>query len=160
MKTLSEIAPAFVDMAHQIVWCTVATVDTKGRPRTRILHPIWEWDGESLVGWIATGPTPVKKAHLEAHNDISCSYFAPSHDTCFAECSTEWFTDDETCEWLWNRLKDAPPPVGYDPAIIPEWADGPTSEAFAGLKLDPWRLRVFPGSVLLAGEGEVLTWSR
>ncbi len=160
MQSLEEIASPFVEMAHEIVWCTVATVDTKGRPRTRILHPIWEWDGESLMGWIATGPTPVKKAHLDAHPDISCSYFAPSHDTCFAECGTEWFTDDETCDWLWNRLKDAPPPVGYDPAIIPEWADGPTSEAFAALKLDPWRLRVFPGSVLMGGEGEVLTWSR
>jgi hypothetical protein len=28
------------------------------------------------------------------------------------------------------------------------------------MRLDPWRLRVFPGSVLLEGTGEVLTWSR
>ena len=49
MATLAEIAPKFVEMAHQIVWCTVATVDAKGRPRSRILHPIWQWDGERLV---------------------------------------------------------------------------------------------------------------
>ncbi len=27
MAELAEIAPAFVDMAHRIVWATVATVD-------------------------------------------------------------------------------------------------------------------------------------
>ena len=50
MTTLEDIAPKFVAMAHQIVWCTAATVDAKGRPRSRVLHPIWEWDGTHLVG--------------------------------------------------------------------------------------------------------------
>ena len=58
MSSLTETAPSFVDMAHQIVWCSVATVDRRGRPRSRVLHPIWQWDGQSLHGWIATGPTP------------------------------------------------------------------------------------------------------
>lgn len=52
----------------------------------------------------------------------------------------------------------APEPVGYDPAIVPPWKDGPLSPAFAVLRLKPWRLRVFPGSVLLGGGGDVLTW--
>ena len=54
---------------------------------------------------------------------------------------------------------DGPEPVGYDPAIIPGW-DGPTSPGFAALRLEPWRLRVFPGTVLLQQQGEVLTWQR
>ena len=66
MSTLKQVAPAFLKMAHQIVWCTVATVDSDGRPRSRILHPIWQWDGRELIGWIATGPTPTKRAHLNA----------------------------------------------------------------------------------------------
>jgi hypothetical protein len=52
-------------MAHRIVWATVSTVDRQGRPRSRVLHPYWIWDGEELDGWIATGPTPLKRAHLE-----------------------------------------------------------------------------------------------
>ena len=47
-------------MAHSIVWASVATVDDNSRPRTRILHPFWEWDGTDLFGWIATVPSPVK----------------------------------------------------------------------------------------------------
>ena len=57
--------------------------------------------------------------------------------------------DDAERETLWNRFADGPEPVGYDPAIIPPWADGPESPAFSGWKLDPYRLRVMPGSAML-----------
>lgn len=45
---LAEIAPAFIEVAHRIVWCTVATVDLNDRPRTGVLYPIREWDGRRL----------------------------------------------------------------------------------------------------------------
>ncbi len=70
MAELSTVAPAFVEMAHRIVWAGVATVDRRGRPRTRILHPIWEWDGERLVGWIGTSQSPVKASHLARHRGV------------------------------------------------------------------------------------------
>jgi hypothetical protein len=159
VSDLATTAPAFVAMAHRIVWCSAATIDASGRPRSRILHPIWEWDGTRLQGWIATGPTPVKRAHLERSPYVSCSYWAPDHDTCVAECRATWAFDDETRTEVWHRFKDAPAPVGYDPAIIPPWAGGPTSDAFAVLQLEPWRLRVMPGTVMLTGTGELLTWS-
>jgi hypothetical protein len=54
----STPAPAFVEMDHQIVWCSVATVDRAGRPRSRVLHPIWVWSEEALTGWVATMPIP------------------------------------------------------------------------------------------------------
>ena len=157
MNTLQETAPAFVEMAHKIVWASVATVDADGRPRSRVLHPIWQWDGEQLVGWVATGPTPTKRAHLEHSPFASCNYWEVSQDTCVAECRASWAFDDETRTWLWNLFKETPMPLGYDPAIIPAW-DSPTSESFAALRLDPWRLRVFPGSVLMGQGGDVFTW--
>jgi hypothetical protein len=159
VTSLEQIAPAVIDMAHSIVWASVATVDANGRPRTRILHPIWEWDGTDLLGWIATVPSPVKRAHLAAHPEVSASYWAPSHDTCSADCLVEWYFDDETRTAVWERFANAPAPVGYDPKIIPMWSDGPTSDQFAVLRLAPYRLRVMPGTVMTAGEGEVQTWS-
>ena len=141
MSTLAEIAPAFVEIAHRIVWCTVATVDTKGRPRTRILHPIWEWDGDTLVGWIATSPDSPKAKHLASTPLVSLTYWDPTHDVATADAEASWHNDDETRTWLWNRYKDAPPPVGYDPAMIPGW-DEPTSPGFGALRLDPTSLRV------------------
>ena len=159
MTALASIAPSFVEMAHRIVWGTVATTDTAGRPRSRVLHPLWEWDGSSLVGWIATGPTPVKRAHLERTPYVSVNYWSRNHDTCTADCRTHWFFDDDTREQVWQSFKDAPAPVGYDPALIPDWRDGPRSPAFAALRLEPYRLRVFPGTLMLGQGGQLQTWS-
>ena len=158
MSELAVTAPAFVEMAHRIVWATAATVDSAGRPRSRILHPFWQWDGTSLVGWIATGPTPTKRDHLDRNPYLSVTYWTPNHDTCTAECRAEWAFDDDTRRWVWDLFKGTDPPLGYDPALIPAWADGPTSAAFAALRLEPWRLRVLPGTAMLGGGGEVLRW--
>lgn len=160
MSDLDVVAPAFVEMAHRIVWASVATVDGSGRPRSRILHPFWVWQDGALTGWVATGPSAVKRAHLARSPYVSVNYWAPGHDTCTAECSADWHLDDDACLRVWDMFKHAPEPVGYDPAIIPPWAGGPTSPAFAVLRLEPWRLRVFPGTVLLGQGGEVLTWSK
>lgn len=157
MNNLKKVAPAFVEMAHSIVWCSAATVDSQGRPRSRILHPIWQWDGTDLVGWIGTGPTPIKRAHLKASPYMSLNYWTPSQDTCVAECRAEWAFDDETCRMVWNLFLNTPEPVGYNPAIIPAW-NSPTSENFAVLRLEPWRLRVFPGSLTRGEGGEILNW--
>lgn len=157
MASLKETAAAFVDMAHRIVWCSAATVDSKGRPRSRVLHPIWQWDGSSLTGWIATGPTATKRAHLQASPHLSCNYWSANQDTCVAECRASFAFDAQTRRMVWDLFANGPAPVGYDPAIIPGW-DGPDSDAFAALKLEPWRLRVMPGSVMMGGGGETLVW--
>ena len=159
MSSLAEVAPAFVEMAHRIVWATAATVSPSGRARTRILHPIWQWDASAgvLEGWIATGPTPLKRADLEHSPSMSLNYWTTNHDTCRADCSVEWRFDDDTRTWLWDFYKSAPAPVGYDPSIIAVW-DSPTSPAFAALKLTPVSLRVYPGTLLLGAGGELLTW--
>ena len=156
---LAGTAPAFVEMAHRIVWASVATVGPDGRPRTRILHPIWEWDGTDLVGWIATEPTPLKRTHLDSHPFMSVNYWSSNHDTCVAECEAELLLDLPSREATWKRFAEGPAPVGYDPTIIPQWTS-PEAESFAAVRLEPWRLRVFPGTVLLGQGGEVLTWAR
>lgn len=157
MAELSVVAPAFVEMAHRIVWCAVATVDATTRPRTRVLHPIWEFDGERLTGWIATDPGSPKADDLAAHPVVSLTYWAPTHDTCTADCTAVWETTPQQRAAGWARFADGPEPVGYDPSIVPRWTS-PDAAAFGILRLEPHRLRVMPGSVMLAGHGELLTW--
>ncbi len=158
MAKLSVIAPKFVAMAHQIVWCTAATVDAQQRPRSRVLHPIWEWEDEKLTGWIATSPQSPKAKDLANESRISLTYWDSSQDTCSAECEAIWETGDAERRAGWDRFANGPEPVGYDPSIIPQWTDS-TNEAFGVLRLEPSWLRVMPGSVLLTGAGDVLTWS-
>lgn len=159
MAELAAVAPAFVEMAHRIVWASVATVAADGAPTSRILHPLWVWDGTALVGWIATANAAVKGRHLAANPMVTGSYWSPDHDTCVADCRATFTSDAEVRTWLWDALKHAPAPVGFDPAMIPGW-DSPASEAFQALRLEPTRLRVFPGTVLLTGQGEVLRWHK
>jgi hypothetical protein len=149
---LKDVAPAFVAMAHSIVWCAVATIDSRNRPWTRVLHPLWEWDGERLVGWIGTSPTKLKRAHLAHSAFVSCHYWSPDHDTCSAECAAEWCLDVPTRVAVWEKFKNAPPPVGVDFTVIPRWAQGPTVDEFAVIRLEPWRVRVFPGTAFFTGD--------
>lgn len=158
MTDLATIAPAFVETAHRIVWATVATVGAGDRPRTRVLHPLWAWDGTALTGVVATAPTPLKRAHLDHSPYLSLTYWDPTHDTATADCHAEWILDDAGTAEVWRAFVEAPAPVGYDPAIVPAWADGPNTPAFAALRLTPHRLRVMPGDLMAGGPGTLLTW--
>ncbi len=50
------------------------------RPRSRILHPIWEVRVETPVGWVDTGRPPVKTTHL------ACMYWSPAQNTVSIDC--------------------------------------------------------------------------
>jgi hypothetical protein len=124
-----------------------------------VLHPVWEWDGEQLTGWIATSPMSPKRADLDAHPVVSLTYWHPNQDTCTARCDVRWELDDEARRAGWTRFAEAPAPVGYDPRLIPGWTS-PEAPSFGILRLEPTRLRVMPGSMILSGRGSVLSWRR
>jgi hypothetical protein len=149
------VADAFVAVAHRIVWCTVATVDRLGRPRSRILHPYWEHTEDGLKGWITTRPTPLKRAHLAHSPYVSCSYWDATHDAVVAECRASWVEDVEEKQRAWERFRTAPEPLGHDPYTI--WPAGPSDPDAGVIELDPWRLRV-AGLETLMGRAPVLCW--
>ena len=144
----------FVDKAHRIVWCTVATVGPDNRPRTRILHPLWELDTE-LVGWIVTRATPVKVRHLAYSPYLSCSYWEPAQEVAVADCHAEWVDDVATRQRVWELYRDAPAPLGYDFwSVFPE---GPAGESPSLLRLSPYRLRLADVETL-SGRKQPLAW--
>ena len=64
MTDFAELEPEFTRRVSRIVWCSVATIDRAGNPRTRILHPIWEVIDGVPVGYIATGRHSLKEKHI------------------------------------------------------------------------------------------------
>jgi hypothetical protein len=147
----------FIEVAHRIVWATVATVDRHNRPRSRILHPIWTRSPEpGLVGWITTRPTPLKVAHLVHSPYVSCSYWDATHDVAVAECRAEWVDDIELKAHAWELFRAADEPLGHDPYKI--WPDGPGDPDAGVLRLTPWRIRV-AGMETLLGRAPALTWT-
>jgi hypothetical protein len=119
----APVADAFIAIAHRVVWCSLATVDRRGRPRSRVVHPIWERTGDGVVGWLTSRPTPLRRAHLAATPFVSCSCWDPTHDVAVAECAAAWVEDPETKAHGWDVFRSVPPPAGYDPATI--WPAGP-----------------------------------
>jgi hypothetical protein len=145
----------FIERAHRIVWCGVATVGPDNRPRSRILHPIWELDGDELTGWIVTRKTPVKARHLANSPYLSCTYWEPGHEVAIADCEAEWVADVATRQRVWELYRDAPSPLGYNFWSV--FPDGPAGESPALLRLAPYRLRLSDVETL-SGRKEPLAW--
>ncbi len=145
VASFAEIEDEFHARVSRIVWCTVATVDTRGRLRSRILHPIWE----GSTGWIATGRHSLKEKHIAGNPHVSLSYWDQEHQQVYAECKAEW--EDGAAEKLrvWELYKNTPPPYGYDPAII--WQAGPSDPQYGLLKLTPWRIELYALKDLVTG---------
>ena len=131
----------FLAITGEVVWCTATTVDAAGRPRSRILHPIFEVVEGRPVGWVATARTPVKTAHLAANPHVAIAYWSPAQHTVVADCVVRWVDDEEGKRHVWDLFAATPPPLGY-PLAGPGMED-PTSPLFTPLRLDPWRVQVF-----------------
>ena len=145
VASFAEIEEEFTARVSRIVWCTVATVDRQGRPRTRILHPIWE----GSTGWIATGRNSLKEKHLAANPYLSVSYWDQEHQQVYVDAKAEWQDDQVEKLRVWNLYKETPGPYGYDPAII--WQAGPDDPEYGLLKLTPWRIELYALKDLVTG---------
>lgn len=140
VSSFSEIEQTFYDRVKRIVWATVTTVDEKGRPRARMLHPIWETIDGKPVGWIATGRQSFKEKHIAGNPYVSLSYWDPQHEQIYAECKAEWVDDMDEKKRIWDLFMNTPEPLGYD--LNNFWPGGVNDETYGLLKLTPWRLEV------------------
>lgn len=135
IATFAEIADEFLERVNKAVWCNVATIDGKRRPRSRILHPFWQ--GE--VGWITTRRGTPKEQHLAQCPFVSLAYIADVVKPVYVDCKAEWIEDQSIKQHIWQLLQTTPPPLGFDPAPIYGSVDNPE---FGLLKLTPWRIEV------------------
>jgi general stress protein 26 len=134
----------FVRVAHRIVWCTLATVDVRGRPRSRVVHPYWERGEDGVTGWLFTRSTSPKIAHLAHRPYVSCSYWDPVHEVAVAECEAEVADDEATRRKVWDLFEAAARPLGYDPRILGN--EDHHDKDITVIKMAPWRLVTPTGS--------------
>ena len=145
VTSFADIEAEFMARVSRIVWCTVATIDAQGRPRSRILHPLWE----GATGWIATGRQSHKAKHIARNPYVSLSYWDPKHEQVYADCKAAWEDDAGEKHRLWKLYKSTPPPLGYDLAAY--WPGGPDDPTLGMLKLTPWRIELSSLADLPAG---------
>lgn len=140
-SSLAMVGPEARSIIERVVWATVATVGQDGRPRTRLMHPVWFWDADQPTALVSARPTRLKVEHLAAQPAVSCNYWDPNHDTVTIDALATWVPlgDRQTA---WDRVKAVPEPVGFDPAII--WPDGSSTDDCAFLELTAYRIIARP----------------
>ncbi|KAA3656425.1 MAG: pyridoxamine 5'-phosphate oxidase family protein [Chloroflexi bacterium] len=135
VNNFADIESVFIERAHSVVWCNVATIDNKNRPRSRILHPIWE----GATGWILTGRNTLKAKHLAHNSFVSLAYTADLAKPVYVDCTATWIDDIDSKQRIWDMIASAPEPLGYDPTPFFQAVDSPN---LGLLQLTPWQIEV------------------
>lgn len=135
VQRLEELIDEFVERAHTMVWCNVATIDTRGRVQSRILHPIW--DGP--VGYIGSRSASPKMRQIATSPWLSLAYVSDIVKPVYAECRGAIVTDPGERDHAWQLYKQAAPPLGFDYGTLFASPDDP---AFGLIRVDPWRIKV------------------
>ena len=136
LTSFSEIEEEFITRVHTMVWCSMATLDTRNRLRSRILHPIWE----GATGWASARPHSLKARHLAHNPHVSLAYIADIAKPVYADCKAEWVEDEAVKEHVWDLFTTTAPPAGFDLANIFKSVDDPE---FGVLRFTPWRIELF-----------------
>ncbi len=143
--SFDEIAAEFDARVRKIVWCTMTTVDRQGRPRSRMMHPIWE----GSTGWVATRAGTLKAKHLAGNGHVSLSYWDPDHRQVYADCRARFIDDAGERKRIWDLYGRTEPPLGYDLATI--W-NSPDDPEYALLHFEPWRIEISSIHDMAAGQ--------
>jgi uncharacterized pyridoxamine 5'-phosphate oxidase family protein len=155
--SFADIEQDFLRFTADIVYCTVTTVDAQGRPRSRVMHPIFEVvDGEPL-GRAVTNRSPVKTRHLAANPHVSCSYWSPAQNTVYLDCVATWVDDIAGKRYVWDLFRLTPPPLGWGDMSAYE-PEGIAHPLFQPLRLRPWRIQVLRADQVARGDFHPRTW--
>ncbi|MET8005567.1 pyridoxamine 5'-phosphate oxidase family protein, partial [Nonomuraea glycinis] len=113
--SFAAIESQFNAYIGDIVYATMTTVDAKGRPRARVLIPIWETVDGRPIGWLATYRTPVKAAHLANNPHTTFSYWSPRQNAVSVDTVAAWEEDAEVRRRVWDLYRTGSPAgAGYD----------------------------------------------
>lgn len=140
-----DIQTEFTHRVIRAVYCSVATIDEKNRPRSRIMHPIW--DGP--IGWAISWPRSHKAKHLQRNPHVSMAYIQDKDKPVYVDCRAKWIDEAQEKERIWKLHKTTPPPLGFDPAPFYQTIHDPY---FGLLRFTPWRIEL--GNL----QGEPIIW--
>jgi hypothetical protein len=102
VDSFEEVRTPFETCIGGIVHATRTTVDRRGRPRARVLIPVWEVVDDRPVGWLATHRTPVEAAHLAGNPHATFSCWTPRQDLVAIDTVARWVDDEVTRRHLWE----------------------------------------------------------
>ena len=107
VSTFAELQPEFLERVSGAVYACLATIDSKDRPRSRIVHPIWE----GATAWIVSYPATPKSKHIARNPHVLLAYINDINKPVYAECTAEWKHEREEKLRVWEVIKATPPPT-------------------------------------------------
>lgn len=135
LTNFADIQEEFMHRVNQAVYCMMATVDQQNRPRTRVMHPIWE----GSIGWVISWPQAHKAKHLAHNPHVSLAYLPDKAKPVYVECVAQWIEDRAEKQRVWAFHQTLPPPLGFDPE--PHY--GTIDHHYFGLlRFTPWRIEL------------------
>jgi general stress protein 26 len=136
VTSFAAIAPLLHQRARETIWCSAATIDAQNRPRSRVLHPIWE----GAIGWVTTRLNTPKIRHVAANPHVSLAYIGDPFRPVYLECFAAWVDDRAMRERIWALSRDTPAAEGgFDPAETWGAIEDPENGL---LRLLPWRVEL------------------
>ncbi|MGW5572255.1 pyridoxamine 5'-phosphate oxidase family protein [Nocardia thailandica] len=139
----TDIEDEFDTYVGRIVYATMVTIDSRHRPRTRVLIPVWENVNGHPHGWLATYRTRIKAAHLANNPHTSFSYWSRGNNSVAVDATAEWVDTPEIRRHVWDLYRvTSPPGAGYD---LGNFWRSPSDPALHILRLDPHRIQVIRG---------------
>ncbi|WP_280468647.1 pyridoxamine 5'-phosphate oxidase family protein [Nocardia cyriacigeorgica] len=151
VRSFGEIESEFDAYVGRIVYATMVTVDSKNRPRTRVLIPVWENVDGTPIGWLATYRTPIKSAHIARNPHVNFSYWAQgSNNSVAVDATAEWIDDPangvhdpRTRQRIWQMYaRTSPRGAGYQ---LGQFWSSPDDPSLHIMRLEPWRIQVIRG---------------
>jgi general stress protein 26 len=146
VQSFDAIKDEFDSYVGSIGYATMVTVDSRHRPRTRVLIPVWETVDGTPLGWLATYKTPVKAAHIAGNPYTNFSYWSPGNNSVAVDAAAEWVEDLEVKRHVWDLYRrTSPRGAGYD---LGGFWRSPSDPQLHVLRLVPWRVQVIRGADL------------
>lgn len=133
--SFADIEKTFVERVNSLVFCVMATQDTRNRLRARVIHTYWE----GQTGWTASNPQSLKAKHIAHNPHVSLTYAQDPFKPIYVDCTVEWRNDTATKARIWELFSNAPPPLGYNMAQFFEAVDNPN---YGVLCFTPWRIEL------------------
>lgn len=149
IQAFSEIEAEFFMRIEKAVYCNMATIDRVDRPRSRMMHPIWEFTDSIPIGWVISWPQSHKAKHLARNPYVSLAYIREKSKPVYIDCKAQWVNGIQEQQRIWELHRATPPPLGFDPQ--PHYGDR-YHPFFGLLKFTPWRIEL--GNL----DGEPIIW--
>src|SRR3712207_678037 len=105
VASFEEIREGSFARVNWVVYCSMATVDPRGRPRSRLVHPVWTVEGGALTGWVTGRRHDPKAIHLASTPYASFCYVAEMMTPLAVECRAGWVDDPDERLRVWEVIE-------------------------------------------------------